>query len=556
VATRSRIIVVDGPGDPVDLTRGLGDHEAVRVGDLVAALQAVQDRAVGAVYIGTQDPELRSRADHLVQAEHILDTLPDGIAILDDRLQVLWGNAAFHHWGNGDTARPLREVLNSLNAGGNHGPFAVARSGAVGTARMASARDRYVEVRVTLVPGSTDGHARFITQFRDVSDEELRQQKLDALHHAGRALINLDADQLADMEQTERVELLKHNLRQFIRDMLHYDVIEIRLLNRRTGELEPLLEEGMTPGAAHRKLYALPEHNGVTGYVAATGKSYLCPDTTHDPHYIEGAAGARSSLTVPLIVSDEVIGTFNVESPRPNAFTQQDLQFTEIFSREIAHALHTLELLTAQKSCAATASVDAISREVALPVDDILAATTALLSQGDGQPPDVGNKLRQILARARSIKQSIVNVGETLAPAGQGATPGSRLKGMRILVVDADDLVRKSAHALIGRFGGEVEAARCGAEALAMARAGNYDAVIVDIRLPDLSGYEAYRRLREAQPQARMIMMTAFGYDASHSLVKARQDGLRHVLYKPFRSDQLLDALTGAPAGTPQAVRT
>jgi CheY-like chemotaxis protein len=200
--------------------------------------------------------------------------------------------------------------------------------------------------------------------------------------------------------------------------------------------------------------------------------------------------------------------------------------------------------------------VDAISREVALPVDDILAATTALLSQGDGQPPEVANKLRQILARARSIKQSIVNVGESLAPTGQGATPESRLKGMRILVADGDDLVRKSAHALIGRFGGEVETARCGAEAIAMARAGQYDAIIVDIRLPDLSGYEAYRRLRDAQPQARMIMMTAFGYDASHSLVKARQDGLRHVLYKPFRADQLLDALTGPPAGTPQAART
>src|SRR5262245_64687308 len=168
VATRPRIIVVDGPGDPADLVRGVGDHEAVRVGDLVAALQAVQDRAVGAVYIGTHDPELRSRADHLVQAEHILNTLPDGIAILDDRLQVLWANAAFHHWGNGDGTRPLREVLSSLNAGADHGPFGVARSGAVGVARMASSRDRYVEVRVTLVPGGTDGQPRFVTQFRDV----------------------------------------------------------------------------------------------------------------------------------------------------------------------------------------------------------------------------------------------------------------------------------------------------------------------------------------------------------------------------------------------------
>src|SRR5436309_1120926 len=148
----------------------------------------------------------------------------------------------------------------------------------------------------------------------------------DALHHAGRALSDLEPDQLADMCVEERVELLKHNIRQFIHELLHYDVIEIRLLNKLTGRLDPLLADGMTPDAARRVLYAEAEGNGVTGLVAATGKSYLCPDTAHDPHYIEGAAGARSSLTVLLMVGDEVIGTFNVESPRLNAFTVQDLQ--------------------------------------------------------------------------------------------------------------------------------------------------------------------------------------------------------------------------------------
>jgi hypothetical protein len=43
--------------------------------------------------------------------------------------------------------------------------------------------------------------------------------------------------------------------------------------------------------------------------------------------------------------------------------------------------------------------------------------------------------------------------------------------------------------------------------------------------------------------------MTGFGYDATHSIVKAKQDGLRYVLYKPFRVDQLLAALQGVPSG-------
>ena len=86
-------------------------------------------------------------------------------------------------------------------------------------------------------------------------------------------------------------------------------------------------------------LYARTEGNGVTGYVAATGQSYLCRDTEHDCHYIKGAEGAHSSMTVPLVFQDAVIGTFNVESPKPNAFGAEDLQFAELFSREIAQAL-------------------------------------------------------------------------------------------------------------------------------------------------------------------------------------------------------------------------
>jgi CheY-like chemotaxis protein len=458
------------------------------------------------------------------------------------------------------------ESLNAQEAlTAENGIFAAARSGNVGTARLACGPSRHLELNVIQAPEATPDAPMYIAQLHDVSHEERRQRKLDALHHAGLELNNLDANQLADMSIVDRVELLKYNLRRFIHDVLHYDVIEIRLLNRLTGELEPLLEEGMMPEAAGRKLFARPEGNGVTGLVAATGKSYLCSDATCDPHYIAGAAGARSSLTVPLIAGDEVIGTLNVESPRSNAFSAHDLQFTETFSRMIAQALHTLELLTAEKRGTATASVDAVSREVALQVDDILAAATALLSRAEGHEPEAAEKLQHILASARSIKQSIQKVGETLVPEPAGGADGTatgRLKGLRVLVVDNDDRVRRSAHALLGRFGAQVETARTGQEALAMARMGAYDAVMVDIRLPDLIGYEAYRQLSAAQPQARMVLMTAFGYDAGHAIVRARQDGLRFVLYKPFRIDQLIDALVSTPAAIPgsamqpQVVRT
>jgi CheY-like chemotaxis protein/GAF domain-containing protein len=375
----------------------------------------------------------------------------------------------------------------------------------------------------------------------------VQSQQVLALHKAGRELAALSADQLADMSVAERIELLKVNIRRFTRDLLHYEVVEIRLLDPLTGRLEPLVQEGMTSQAAHRVLLASREGQGVTGRVAATGQSYLCPDTSADPLYLPGAPGARSSLTVPLIFQDKVIGTFNVESPKPNAFGEADLQFAEVFSHEIAAALHTLELLQVEKSTAASQSVEAISREVALPVDDILAAATSILERYIGHDPELADKIRRIIVGARALKQCIQKVGEDMAPShpagGSKEPPPPSLKGLRVLVADNDDRVRRSAHGLLGRWGCIVETARDGQEALTMARLSTYDAILADIRLPDISGYEVYRRLRQAQPQARVILMTGYGYDPTHALVKARQDGLRLVLFKPFRVDQLRDAL-------------
>src|SRR5437762_827130 len=174
------------------------------------------------------------------------------------------------------------------------------------------------------------------------------------------------------MTVEQRIELLKSNILHYTQALLKFDVVEIRLLDAKTGRLEPLLSVGLLPEASERVLYAQPKENGVTGFVAATGKSYLCEDTTEDPLYLLGAQGAKSSLTVPLVLHDEVIGTFNVESPEPRAFTESDLQFLEIFTRDVAVALNTLELLVADKDSTAAESVEALHVAVALPVDDLL----------------------------------------------------------------------------------------------------------------------------------------------------------------------------------------
>ncbi len=79
------------------------------------------------------------------------------------------------------------------------------------------------------------------------------------------------------------------------------------------------------------------------------------------------------------------------------------------------------------------------------------------------------------------------------------------------------------------------------------------DAVLQEIRPTDMGGYDAFRRFRVARPEARVALTTGFGYDSAHSIVKARQDGLKYVLFKPFRQDQVVTAvLDAAPAPIPR----
>jgi CheY-like chemotaxis protein len=384
----------------------------------------------------------------------------------------------------------------------------------------------------------------------DVTEEVLQEQKLAAIHQAGAKLTDLKPDEIFAMDVDQRIELLKDNIRHYTQDLLNVNVIEIRLLEQSSGNLIPLLSVGIDQVAADRRLMASSKGHGVTGYVAAHGVSYLCRDTTVDPMYLEAFKGARSSLTVPIILHDEVIGTINIESPQLDAFSESDQQFLEIFARDVAVALNTLELLVAQRTNAAQQSCEAIHAAVALPLDDLLLDAVFLMEKYIGHDTETVSRLRDVLSKARNIKKSIQKIGQTLAPtdvspAGVGAEPHPKLIGKRILVVDPDELVRNDAHSLLERYGCIVETAHDGDQAVSMVRNSgdeNYDVIISDIRLPDYSGYQLMLRLQKLMSHVPIALMTGFGYDPGHSIVKARQAGLHRkaILYKPFRLDQLL----------------
>jgi GAF domain-containing protein len=351
----------------------------------------------------------------------ILDQLPDGVVLLDADLRILWSNQRLCELTEQEGPLVGRTFYEAFGSPEILGPDFCPFNTALGSGEPARSTLRvgerfYFEVHAKPVCESDDAAGFLVVIVRDVSVEVLQRQKLNAIYHAGLELSDISAQELFDMSVEERIELLKSKVLHYAQDLLEFDTVEIRLVDKRTRRLEALVAVGMRPDATGRELYAEAAGNGVTGFVAATGKSYLCEDTEHDPLYLPGAPGARSSLTVPLIQHDEVLGTFNVESPRPGAFSENDLQFLELFAREVAMALNTLELLAAEKMTTATESTERILREVARPVDEILNDAAWVLERYIGHEPHVSERLQRILTHTRDIKQQIQRVGESIAP--------------------------------------------------------------------------------------------------------------------------------------------
>jgi response regulator of citrate/malate metabolism len=114
---------------------------------------------------------------------------------------------------------------------------------------------------------------------------------------------------------------------------------------------------------------------------------------------------------------------------------------------------------------------------------------------------------------------------------------------IRVLVVDDDFMVAKVHGAFVGRTPGftVVGVAHNGAAALDAVEELRPDLVLLDIHLPDLSGIEVLRRLRERQPDVDVLVISAA--KEAETVRTALRGGVVNYLLKPFDQDALRDRL-------------
>jgi two-component system response regulator DevR len=115
---------------------------------------------------------------------------------------------------------------------------------------------------------------------------------------------------------------------------------------------------------------------------------------------------------------------------------------------------------------------------------------------------------------------------------------------IRVMLVDDHEVVREGLRTLLGRSKEMLIVGEAGtmADAIETAARAKPDVIVMDVRLPDGSGVEACRTIREARPETRVVMLTSYADD--EALFASIVAGAAGYLLKQTRGQAVIDAIT------------
>lgn len=482
----------------------------------------------------------------------LLEEIGEGIGVVDSHGELLWMNHRLEAL-DPEAMRRFCECCRDLLA-------EMARDGVDRRTHLRTFRcgDQTFEVAITpLTSPGQDGAPveRVVGVLHNITARQRILDRMDAVDAAGAELLALDAHIVNPLNVAERLKLIEGRVVETMEKLFGAREFEVRLLDRKTQKLELVTSRGIEPLPPGRFLYASPEGNGISGHVAAGGVSYLCRDTRTDPLHLPGLPGARSSMTVPLFLQDKPVGVLNIESRQPDRFNEEDLLCLELFGRYLAMALNILDMLIVERYTTNQRVSGALREEIAVPISTMRTAADRLRRDPDvpqASLAELDRAIAAIEARVRGVAEGPQTVlGVDRLDRTRGADPD--IAGRRIAVLDDEPGIREAVTSVLGDAGAIVDTFvtgldGCTAIERSAAEGRPYDIVISDVRMPERNGFEVFRTAKTACPRTQVILMTGFGYDPNHSIVRSSQEGLHCFLFKPFQAQQLIDEVRKAVA--------
>jgi len=288
----------------------------------------------------------------------------------------------------------------------------------------------------------------------------------------------------------------------------------------------------------------------------------------------------RSHLLVPVFRLGKIIGILWYENKETSvSFSPREVEQAKTLANQASIAVANWQL---QKSAA---QAEEMIEELTAKLKDLETKQTEPISETMISPSsawvnDINNLLAGVLGNIElleeklesgrlpynlSLAESLKAIGKTTLEAARllkqlslGAAPLGSTAGyvqveppkleqaitrghLRVLAIDDQKMILDLLSSMLSTLGHSTDVALSGQEGLEKFRHNSFDLVITDLGMPDVSGFEVSRQIKELKPEVPVVMITGWG--ANFEEEELKKNGVDYLLAKPFRLEQLTETI-------------
>jgi len=261
--------------------------------------------------------------------------------------------------------------------------------------------------------------------------------------------------------------------------------------------------------------------------------------------------GLNSMIAVPIFSHQELWGILAVFSPEKSGFTEEDGKIMSLFGGQIGQLLEYLyeymqdsldEFLIQVLGSIELTSLKYADKK-AIPASEIMNAQKRLkerirsymagLEQASpkrktSEPETKDEQIKLPSGDELSIEEVVTIQGEKNKPAA---------KQKKVLVIDDQAIVTELLVSVLERMNYQSVVASCGREGVEQFERDEFDLVITDLGMPDISGWEVSKSVKQKNPKVPVVVITGWGVTPDPD--KMREAKVDSIIHKPFQIDQL-----------------
>jgi CheY-like chemotaxis protein len=261
--------------------------------------------------------------------------------------------------------------------------------------------------------------------------------------------------------------------------------------------------------------------------------------------------GLNSMIAVPIFSDQKLWGVLAGFSPEKSGFTEEDGKIMSLFGGQIGQFLECLyeymqdnldELLIQ-----VLGSIELISLRIGdkrtIPASEILNAQKRLKERIRSymtglEQASPKSRISEPETKEEQIKLPSgdeLSIEEVVTIQGEKNKPTARQK--KILVIDDQAIVTELLVSVLERMNYQSVVASCGREGVEQFERGEFDLVITDLGMPDISGWEVSKTVKQKNPNVPVVVITGWGVTPDPD--RMREAKVDSVIHKPFQIDQL-----------------